>query len=69
MKILHVLYSGLGGHGSIFSSFVKDNAVDGLQYEALFNGIEDVKQEYLDLCAQLNIDWHFVGKKRGLDIG
>jgi len=69
MKILHVLYSGLGGHGSIFSSFVKNNTIDDLQYEALFNGIEGVKPEYIDLCTQFNIEWHFVGKKKGLDFG
>ena len=69
MKILHVLYSGLGGHGNIFFSFVKNGANDGLQYEALFNGIEAVKPESLERCATFNVDWHFVAKKKGLDIG
>ena len=69
MKILHVLYSGLGGHGNIFFSFVKNGVSDALQYEALFNGIEEVKPEYLELCATYNLDWHFVSKKKGLDIG
>ena len=69
MKILHVLYSGLGGHGNIFSSFVKNGANDGIENEALFNGIEEVKPEYIDLCVKYNLDWHFVAKKKGLDIG
>lgn len=69
MKILHILYSGLGGHGNIFFSFVKSNRNTDVQYEALFNGIEDVKPEYIGLCDQYNLDWHFVAKKKGLDIG
>ena len=69
MKILHVLYAGLGGHGNIFFSFLEDGPNAGLQYEALFNGVEEVKQEYIDVCRQYNIDWNFVPKKKGLDIG
>lgn len=69
MKILHVLYSGLGGHGNIFFSFLKEDTNGALQYEALFNGIEAMKQEYVDVCREYNIGWHFVPKKKGLDLG
>ena len=69
MKILHILYSGLGGHGNIFFSFAKANVSNDFNNEALFNGIEDVKPEYLDLCNEFNIAWHFVPKKKGIDLG
>ena len=68
MKILHILYSGLGGHGNIFFSFVKAGVFNDFNNEALFNGIEEVKPEYVDLCNKVNIAWHFVPKKRGLDL-
>jgi glycosyltransferase involved in cell wall biosynthesis len=69
MKMLHILYSGLGGHGNVFFSLVKADAGNDHQYEAIFNGIEDVKQEYIDECKRHDIPWHFVKKKAGFDIG
>ncbi|MBL0055601.1 MAG: glycosyltransferase family 4 protein [Chitinophagaceae bacterium] len=68
MKILHVLYSGLGGHGNVFFSFVKGDTRSEFKYEALFNGIEGVKPEYIDQCRQYGIPWQFVAKKPGFDL-
>ena len=45
MKILHVLYSGLGGHGNVFFSMVDADEKHEFIFEALFNGVEDVKAE------------------------
>ncbi|MBK8495624.1 MAG: hypothetical protein IPL50_11770 [Chitinophagaceae bacterium] len=50
MKILHVLYSGLGGHGNIFFSMVSANASHEFEYEALFYGIEDVRPDFIEQC-------------------
>ncbi len=69
MKILQVLYSGLGGHGNVFFSFIKGSSTNGLSFEAIFNGIEAVKPEYIELCTEKQIPWHFVAKKPGLDLG
>ena len=68
MKILHVLYSGLGGHGNVFFSFVKADREHEFCYEALFNGIEDVKTEYIINCRENNIPWNFIIKKPGFDL-
>lgn len=67
MKILHVLYSGLGGHGNVFFSFVKGADKNTFQYEAIFNGIEQVKPEYIENCDAHGIPWSFVSKKPGFD--
>jgi len=69
MKILHVLYSGLGGHGNVFFSMVDADINGEFTFEALFNGIEEVKEEYIERCTAKNIRWHFIKKKPGLDIG
>jgi L-malate glycosyltransferase len=69
MKILHVLYSGLGGHGNVFFSMVDANENNEFTFEALFNGIENVKEEYVKKCDEKGIAWYFVKKKPGLDIG
>ncbi|MBK9533329.1 MAG: glycosyltransferase family 4 protein [Chitinophagaceae bacterium] len=68
MKILHVLYSGLGGHGNVFFSMVDADEQGEFTFEALFNGIEEVKAEYIEHCTAKNIPWHFIPKKPGLDI-
>lgn len=67
MKILHVLYSGLGGHGNVFFSMVAADENDEFEYEALFNGVEEVKAEYIKKCDALNIKWKYVKKKPGFN--
>lgn len=66
-RIVHVLYSGLGGHGNVFFSFVQASKDEGLDYEALFYGIDDVREEYVSRCRTAGIPWLFVKKKRRLD--
>ena len=68
MTILHILYSGLGGHGNVFFSLVHADKQKAYQYRAIFNGIEDVKEEYRNACIENNIPFEVVRKKPGLDI-
>jgi glycosyltransferase involved in cell wall biosynthesis len=65
MKILHVLYSGLGGHGNVFFSMVNADLKKEFEYEALFNGIEDIREEYIERCCKNNISFSFIKKKAG----
>jgi len=69
MKVLHVLYSGLGGHGNVFFSMVTADVSKRFEYEALFNGVEEVREEYKQRCNQYNVTWNYIKKKPGLDIG
>jgi L-malate glycosyltransferase len=68
MKVLHLLYSGLGGHGNVFFSMVEADKAHIFITEALFNGIEEVRDEYTNRCEADNISWKFVKKKSGLDL-
>ena len=68
MRILHVLYSGLGGHGNVFFSLVKADVQQKFEYQALFNGIEPVRGEYIQRCKSLNIPFTSVLKTPGLDL-
>jgi glycosyltransferase involved in cell wall biosynthesis len=68
LKILHVLYSGLGGHGNVFFSIVSADKEREFEYEVIFNGIEDVRPEYIQKCEDLQIPWSFVKKKPGIDL-
>lgn len=68
MKVLHILYSGLGGHGNVFFSMVQADENNEYKFKAIFNGIEDVRQEYIDRCNKLQIPFTFVKKKPGKHI-
>lgn len=65
MKVLHLLYSGLGGHGSVFFSLVKADSEHFFEYEAVFNGIEDIREEYIKRCVEKNIPFIFIKKQPG----
>jgi len=65
MKVLHVLYSGLGGHGSVFFSMVNADLDRFFKYEAVFNGIEDIREEYVQRCTAKNIPYTFIKKQPG----
>ena len=67
MKILHILYSGLGGHGNVFFSMVDADKNKTFEYEALFFGIENAREGYIEKARARNIPWYFVKKKSGLD--
>jgi len=64
-KIVHLLYSGLGGHGSVFFSLVKADKVHEFSTEAVFCGIEKVRSDYVLQCNQLNIPFQAIQKRKG----
>lgn len=67
-KILHILYSGLGGHGNVFFSIVKGDKQQVFYTEALFCGIEEVQPDYVRKCESLHIPYTFFKKSPGLDM-
>lgn len=68
MKILHILYSGLGGHGSVFFSMVDADSENINKYEALFFGVEKIRQTYINKAESRAIIWYYVKKKPGIDL-
>ncbi len=67
MKVLHVLYSGLGGHGNVFFSMADADKEKQLEYEALFFGIEEVREGYIQKAVARKIPFYAVKKKPGFD--
>ena len=67
MKVLHILYSGLGGHGNVFFSLIDADTENKFTYTALFNGVENIRDEYTDRCKQKNIYFNYVKKIPGFD--
>lgn len=67
-KIVHVLYSGLGGHGNVFFSMLDADQEKSFDYAAIFMGIEPIKDEYIQRCKERSILFHGVKKKIGIDV-
>lgn len=68
MKVLHVLYSGLGGHSNVFFSMLKADQPGSFRYEALFNGVELPRAENTERCNVMGVPWYYVPKKPGKHI-
>lgn len=68
MKILHIAYSGLGGHGNVFFSMTDADAAKQNEYEVIFYGTEEVRTGYKEKAIQKGIPWFYVPKKPGLDL-
>jgi L-malate glycosyltransferase len=67
MKILHIAFSGLGGHGSVFFSMVDADKEKQHEFEIIFFGNEKVNEDYIHSAAKRNILWHFVKKEHGVN--
>lgn len=56
-KVLQILYSGLGGHGSVaFSLLAAARSAQAWQGQLVFVGIEPVVGEYEHACSRLSIE-------------
>lgn len=67
ISVVHILYSGLGGHGSVFFSLTKaDEQKEATNY-AVFCGVENVNPDYIELCNRYGVAYSAILKKPGAD--
>jgi len=66
MKVMQVLYSGLGGHGSVVTSLVQADKTKKWEHCLLFYGVEELLPAYHDFCIENWIPFSFVKKNKGL---
>jgi glycosyltransferase involved in cell wall biosynthesis len=66
-KIVHILYSGLGGHGSDFFSLIDLNVKNHFKVIPIFYGIEEINPDYIEKCKSHNLNYYFFKKKIGVD--
>ena len=69
MKVLHILYSGLGGHSNVFFSMVHADKDNAFEFEAVFSSVEPVRPDSIRQCETAGIRWHYVHKEPGKHIG
>jgi len=66
-KIVHILYSGLGGHGTVLFTLLENKFLESCEHHVIFVGVEEPRTEYIERCQALNIPWHYVARIAGQD--
>jgi glycosyltransferase involved in cell wall biosynthesis len=59
-KFVHILYAGLGGHGSVLFTLLENEFMSSLNHHVIFVGVEEPRSEYVSRCEALNIPWSYV---------
>jgi glycosyltransferase involved in cell wall biosynthesis len=61
-NIIHIIYSGLGGHGEYVMNLVE---TDTSHLKFVFFGVEPVRDYYKDYCEEKRIEYCYVKKTKG----
>lgn len=64
MKIMQIVYSGLGGTSAVAFSLVEGQLKKNYKNIFIFIGIEKIKKSYLQKCKRLRIDSQYIKKKK-----
>ncbi len=69
LRVVHVLYGGMGGLSSSFMEFVRSDRDRLFENSVLYYGIESPHAEYVEFRNHNGIANSCVMKRRGLDLG
>ncbi|MES2555992.1 MAG: glycosyltransferase family 4 protein [Bacteroidota bacterium] len=67
-RLCQVLYSGLGGHGSVVFSLISADVQHDFEHSLVFYGIEPTRDAYLTLAEKYGVSTATILKNRGLDL-
>lgn len=62
-KVIHVLYAGLGGHGSVVFPLLESSFGDQFENVLVFYGVEETRQEYVMKSEKLALVYYGILKK------
>lgn len=65
IKVVHLLYSGLGGHGAVLFSLIEGGFMRDFDHYVFFIGVEAPLKQYISRCESLGIKWSYEPKKPG----
>jgi hypothetical protein len=68
LRVLHLLYGGMGGLSSYLMEFVRSDRARRFENAVLYFGIEPPHDEYVKFCDDHGIPHACVMKRRGLDL-
>ena len=61
MRLLHVIYSGLGGQGAFLFPLIKNlNTKSIYKHTIIFYGIESLLPDYEKFCKKNNIEYFYI---------
>lgn len=63
-RILHCVYSGLGGHAAVLFTLLDERTRDEFDHFVLFFGVEELCEDYARACERIGVPYDFV-RKRG----
>lgn len=66
MRVTQVLYSGLGGHGSVVNSLILADKHKQWEHQLVYYGVEDLLAAYRQFCEDQRIPNLYIRKKKGL---
>jgi hypothetical protein len=65
MRLLHVIYSGLGGQGEFLFPLIKNLKKNSYyRHFIIFYGVEDLLIDYKNFCKENNIEFYYVNSKK-----
>lgn len=64
-KIVHVIYSGLGGHGNVLFPLLEGKFGEDFTNIVVFYGVEPLLPAYIQRCEELGLTYHQIQKRRG----
>lgn len=64
-RVVHVLYSGLGGHGAVMFGMLDAGFFAEADHLVLLAGVEPPLRDYVDRLDQRKINWRYVPKQPG----
>lgn len=65
MKVLQVLYSGLGGHGSVVFSLMDGDGEKRWDHSLIFYGVEPLNEEYAQKATARNVSFDTIKAEGG----
>lgn len=65
LRIVHVIYSGLGGHSAVLFSLLDAGFMDSATHHVVLAGIEDPPRDYTSRLDASGIGWSHIDKAEG----
>ena len=67
-RVVHVIYSGLGGHGAMLFSLLGAGLFSSSSHHVVMAGVEPPLKNYTDQLDLMGLSWSYVKKRPGLDL-
>jgi len=69
MKVLHVIFSGLGGHGNVVFPLIENDFGKSFDNHLVFYGVDAVNEDYISKCENQQIPFTVIPKKQRKYLG